>query len=230
MQGSVHRFARITWLGIAVLAVLTTTAVHGAKSADTAAAQEPPTQTKFFVPWLFNGTLNPAITVRSREPFTGNPNLPSDCQSGAITTERPDAWRCGTADPCFAPPFSLSVTVVACSSAPWTNEVVLLELSRPLPTPAACREMQPSACPGPVSLSGQPWAVELANGVRCTHMTGTISTQAGLGLVYGCEGGGSIGVVNRDEPFDTSLPQWRAFYLAENAVTIEQLGVLVVWR
>ena len=69
-----------------------------------------------------------------------------------------------------------------------------------------------------------------ANGVRCTHLTGTIPTQAGLGLVYACEGGGSIGVVDRNQPFDTTLPQWRAFYVAESGVTIEQVGILVVWR
>lgn len=90
--------------------------------------------------------------------------------------------------------------------------------------------MQPATCPRPVSLAGQPWAVELANGVRCTHLTGTIPTQAGLGLVYACEGGGSIGVVDGEQPFDASLPQWRAFYLPENGVTIAQVGILVVWR
>jgi hypothetical protein len=230
LHSSVHRSARIAELGIVLLAVFVVMAIRDTRTAAVAATQEPPTQTKFFVPWLPDRTLNPAITVRLREPFMGNPNLASDCQSGAITTERPDAWRCGTADPCFAPPFALNVTVVACASAPWTNEVVLLELSRPLPTPTECRDMQPAACPGPVSLSGQPWAVDLANGARCTHMTGTIPTQAGLGLVYACDNGGSIGVVDRDEPFDTSLPQWRAFYLAENGVTIEQVGMLVVWR
>jgi hypothetical protein len=185
------------------------------------------TQIKFFVPWLPNGTLNPAVTVTGRETFMGNPNLPSDCQTGSISTQRPDAWRCGTADPCFAPtPFSAAE--VACSTEPWNNQVVILTLSRPLPGPEQC-SMTPTDCPRQLDLDSPPWAVELANGARCRAFTGTISMAAGLSLVYGCEGGGFIGIPSRDAPFDKTLPLWRAFYLPENGTVIEQADVLTVW-
>lgn len=186
------------------------------------------TQTKFFVPWLPDGTLNPAVTVTARNEFMGNPNFPSDCQSGAVSTQRPDAWRCGTADPCFSPTL-FSATTVACGRAPWSNEVVLLTLSRPLPSPEQCSMME-NSCPRQLDLNSPPWALELANGARCSIFAGTISSQAGLSLLYGCEDGGFVGIADRDAPFDTSQPQWRAFYAPKDGTVIEQVGILVVWR
>jgi len=191
------------------------------------AQQAPATEVKIFVPWQPNGMLNPSIVVRSREPLMGNPNLASDCQSGSIADQRPDAWRCVTADPCFAPLFGDRMTV-ACSNAPWSNEVVLLQLSRPLPTPQECSAMM-GACPRPLDLNSPPWAIELANGARCTASTGTISSVAGIGLVYGCDDGGQIGVADRNGPFDKSLPQWRALYLPKDGTVMSQVGVLTVW-
>ncbi|MGI8424625.1 MAG: hypothetical protein ACR2NO_11055 [Chloroflexota bacterium] len=197
---------------------------------DTARADhlQEPTEIKLFAPWLPNGMLNPAITVTAREMFMGNPNLPSDCQAGAISTQRPDAWRCGTADPCFAPtPFS--AREVACATNPSANEVVLLTLSRPLPGPEQCSAM-PNSCPRALDLDSTPWVLELANGATCRTFTGTIASVAGLGLVYGCEDGGSVGVAERNAPFDKSLPQWRAFYLPRNGTAVVQVGVLVAWH
>jgi hypothetical protein len=215
-------------LAAVLLAVLTAVLVSTPAGVARADDDPPPTQTKFFVPWLPNGTLNPSITVTARETLMGNPNLPSDCQAGSISTQRPDAWRCVTADPCFSPtPFS--ATEVACATAPWANEVVLLTLSRPLPSPGQC-SATPTDCPRQLDLNSPPWAVELANGARCRIFTGTISSLGGLALLYGCEDGGLVGVADRDAPFDTTLPQWRAFYLPKDGTVIEQVGVLTVWR
>ena len=214
-----------------LLAMFVLTAVAASSQPERALAQSADgpraTEIKFFVPWLPNGTLNPSVTVTGREMFMGNPNLESDCQTGSISTQRPDAWRCGTADPCFAPTL-FSATEVACSTEPWNNQVVLLTLGRPLPGPEQC-SAAPTSCPRQLDLNSPPWAVELANGARCHAFTGTISTAAGLGLVYGCEGGGFVGIPNRTAAFDKTLPLWRAFYLPENGSVIEQVDVLVVW-
>ena len=216
----------------ATLAVVVLAAVAPVSHQDHVMAQSSDrrqaTEIKLFVPWLPNGTLNPAINVTGREMFMGNPNLESDCQSGSISTQRPDAWRCITADPCFAPTL-FSATEVACSTAPWDNQVVILTLSRPLPGPEQC-SATPTNCPRQLDLDSPPWALELANGARCRAFTGTISTAAGLSLIYGCEGGGFVGVASRSEPFDKTLPLWRAFYLPENGTVIEQVDVLVVWH
>ena len=215
-------------LGLAVIALAVALLAFGSERTAARAQAPAPTEIKLFTPWLPNGTLNPAITVRSREMFMGNPNLPSDCQSGAITTQRPDAWRCGTADPCFAPtPFSAQE--VACVTDPWSNDVTLLALSRPLPGPDECRST-PTACPRQLDLDSPPWVLELANGARCRAATGTISSVAGLGLAYFCDDGGAVGIADRDAPFDKSLPQWRAFYLPKDGTAVVQVGVLVVWR
>ncbi|MGH2585833.1 MAG: hypothetical protein ACRDJE_13050 [Dehalococcoidia bacterium] len=226
----VPRSGKALTLGTALVAVVAVALALGpdrAARAQEAGSGPPATQVKLFAPWLPNMTLNPNITVTRREMFMGNPNLPSDCQSGSISTERPDAWRCGTADPCFSPtPFS--AMEVACATAPWSNEVVLLTLSRPLPGPSECQAM-PSSCPRQLNLESPPWALELANGARCTAFTGTISSVAGLGLVYGCDNGGFVGVANRDAPFDKSLPLWRAFYLPKDGTAVEQVDVLTAW-
>ena len=185
------------------------------------------TQIKLLAPWLPNGTLNPGVTVTGREMFTGNPNLPSDCQAGAITTQRPDGWRCGIADPCFAPPFG-DRTVVACAGAPWRSEVSLLTLSRPLPSPEQCR-MTPNECPRDLDLTSQPWAVELANGARCTAFTGTRAFVAGMIITHGCDDGGGIANPGPQLTLDKTLPLWRAFYLPRDGFVIEQVDVLVVW-
>ena len=214
------RVARI-WLLVTLLSAVLFLSAAGAGPAVHADHDHPDaTQVKFFVPWMTNGMLNPALTVRARNPFEG-------CQTGAITTQRPDAWRCGTADPCFAYLFGDRMQV-ACSSAPWSNEVVVLLLDRPLPEPDECR-MMPTMCPRPLDLDSPPWAVELANGAKCTAFTGTRSVVAGMIIAYGCDNGGSIAAAN-EATFDKTLPVWRAFYLAGDGFVVEQVDVLVVWR
>ena len=185
------------------------------------------TEIKLFVPWLPNNMLNPGVTVTGREMLMGNPNLPSDCQSGSFSTQRPDAWRCVTADPCFAPLFG-DGTVVACAAAPWRGEVRLLTLSRPLPGPEQCR-MTPNACPRELDLTSQPWAIELANGAKCTAFTGTRTAVAGMIITRGCDDGGGIASPGPTETFDKTLPLWRAFYLARDAYVVEQVDVWIVW-
>ncbi|MGZ4402696.1 MAG: hypothetical protein ACXVRI_07595 [Gaiellaceae bacterium] len=40
--------------------------------------------------------------------------------------------------------------------------------------------------------SGSPWALELAEGARCVKFTGATGAIAGLGISYGCSGGGVL--------------------------------------
>jgi hypothetical protein len=188
----------------------------------------PRTVLRVFVPWLPDGTLNPALTVRTRLTLEGNPNTQTSCQVHSLATTRPDAWRCVTADPCFEPPLGRSdYTVVACSNGPWLNEVVLLDLRYPLPDPQACREMP--GCRPPLDLSRPPWALELANGTRCTPFLGASWFVAGLRANWACldPDGGERGVVIGD--LDRDHDVWRAFYLPEGGYMAEQVDVLVAW-
>ena len=60
--------------------------------------------------------------------------------------------------------------------------------------------------------------------------TGTVSGLAGLTLLYGCTDGGSVGIANREQPFNEALPLWRAAYLPPHGTAFEQVGVLVAWH
>lgn len=188
----------------------------------------PRTTVRLFVPWLADGRLNPALTVRTRLTLEGNPFTQTSCQSHSLATTRPDAWRCGTADPCFEPPLGRGdYSVVACSNGPWSNEVVVLDLRYPLPDPQACREM--AGCRPPPDLSRPPWALELANGARCTALLGASWFVAGLRANWACATADDQGhgVVIGD--LDRGHDLWRAFYLPEDGYVAEQLDVLIAW-
>ena len=69
-----------------------------------------------------------------------------------------------------------------------------------------------------------PWAVELANGERCTLLTGATAVFAGQRLNYGCESGGYvIGELQRDGLV------WMASFLAKDAYASDLVPVAVVW-
>jgi hypothetical protein len=69
-----------------------------------------------------------------------------------------------------------------------------------------------------------PWALELANGDRCTLLHGTLTVMAGQTAHYGCEGGGAVfGEVNHSQPV------WTANYLAEGDVASDLVEVVTAW-
>ncbi len=185
------------------------------------------TQIKFFLPWQPDGTLNPALQVQGRERFPP----PFGCQSGGAG-QRPDSWRCGTADPCYASPPFAAQTTVACATSPWSSEVVLLELQTPLRTVEECRT--PPLCRLPVDLTSPPWALELANGARCTQFGGTLPIVEAMRFLYGCgradgSPAGLAGGPTATDEVDRSQPLWRVFFLGEGSYVIEQVAVPVAW-
>jgi hypothetical protein len=69
-----------------------------------------------------------------------------------------------------------------------------------------------------------PWALELANGERCTLLTGATAVLASQRLNYGCESGGYvIGELQRDGLV------WLASFLATDAYASDLVPVAVVW-
>lgn len=187
------------------------------------------TQIKIFAPWNSGGMLQPDVHIRSQNTF---PKL--SCQAGSLVTQRPDAWRCGTDDPCFAPPspaFASPHPTLACApSGPWSGSVQLLSVGSPLRSASDCRK--PPTCRGPIDLTRPPWAVEMANGVRCLQSGGTPAIVAGLGMIYHCTGrdGSPAGYAGpASARFDPSAPVWRLFYQAQGSSTLEAVDVLVAW-
>ncbi|WP_019588103.1 hypothetical protein [Deinococcus apachensis] len=117
--------------------------------------------------------------------------------TSAAAPNRPDAYRCTASnailDPCFAP--LNDQTSLACSRDPWSANAILLTRSGPLPFNARLSAADPDYA------QAMPWALELANGQRCTRMTGATAPVAGLRINYGCPGGGVVaGGIDRTLP------------------------------
>lgn len=132
-------------------------------------------------------------------------NVRGSCFSGSVADQhRRSAWRCMAGneilDPCFLSP-SRPHGFLACFSAPWSNRVVGLHLTKPLPLKLANKGR-----PG----SGLPWGVQLASGVRCTFETGATGLVDGKRINYGCIGGGVL-----VGPIGKGPAQWTALYQAD---------------
>ena len=171
------------------------------------------TQTRVFTPFNARGERVVGLAV------TGEVEGGCDVNSAA-TPERPDAWRCSAEnevlDPCFQNLLGDGGTL-ACAEDPFSAEVVMLTLSTPLPDPAATDE--------PDFAAGLPWALELANGQRCTLLTGATASIAGMRINFGClDGAQVVGELDR------RLPRWRVFYgTAARSLFLEQVGVATTW-
>jgi hypothetical protein len=198
-----------------------------AQDATPAAGTTARTDVRYVVPFGPDG-LNPGLTATTEE--EGLCDFPS---SAAL--DRPDAWDCTGAegqiyDPCFENPFILpdDPGQVACLESPFTTDVVVLNLTAPLlrqkelPDPA--REAAQDAAGVTLEPWDLPWALELANGDRCTLLHGTLIVIAGQTAHYGCENGGAVfGEV------DHSRPLWTANYLAAGEVASNLVEVVAAW-
>jgi len=180
-----------------------------------------------FGPDGVNAGLTVAATVEGVCGFTSTAAL-----------DRPDAWDCISADneifdPCFEQPMLMSDELgqLACVEDPFSTEVTLLTLTEPL-----VREKEaPDSGGDPSASMGQeaddvlepwdlPWALELANGDRCTLLHGTMTVMAGQTVSYGCvEGGMVLGET------DHARPVWTVNYLAEGEVASRLVDVAVAW-
>lgn len=140
--------------------------------------------------------------------------------SSAASPERPDAWRCSARneilDPCFQNLLG-DEKVLACAEEPFSANVMLLTLTAAPPDPSVTDE--------PDFTGSLPWALELANGQRCTLLTGATAPVAGMRINYGCRDGAQVvGDVDR------TLPLWRVFYrTATRSLSLEQSGVTKAW-
>lgn len=178
-----------------------------------ASAPAPPTggtQITLYVPFTPNGlSIGLAVTRR----------VSGSCFAGsAASSGRSDAWRCSAdnaiLDPCYQGTES-GKTVLACPDTPWSANVILLTATKDLPQKDANKDTVPK---------GLPWALELANGMKCSMLTGATFGVAGMRANYGC--GENAYVVG--DP-DRSLPTWRVFFLGPRGFAVTQIGVRVAW-
>jgi len=184
------------------------------------------TNVRYVLPFGPDG-LNHGLTATTEE--DGICSYPS---SAAL--DRPDAWDCtGTEgqiyDPCFENPFIApdEPGQVACFDSPFTTDVVVLTLTEPL----VRQKEAPDAGAGMAQASDVsidpwdlPWAVELANGDRCTLLGGTLTVLAGQTVNYGCTDGGMVfGEVNHIRPL------WTVNYLAAGDAASTLVEVVTAW-
>jgi hypothetical protein len=177
----------------------------------TTAVVPPPTTSHLFAP--FNGGgLAAGVTVgKSAKGY---------CWTGSAADTRRDAWRCFLGnlilDPCFSNETGTS-EFVACADSPWSR-VTRLVLTKSLPRGQANPEANDPT-------SGAPWALELADGKRCERFTGATGAIGGLGISYGCTGGGVLA----GEPHRQTTA-WTIFYGSGfKAKALDERPIVEAW-
>jgi hypothetical protein len=179
-----------------------------------AAAAPPPATVVHETVW-FRGA-QPAPGLRITEDVAGH------CVSSARSTPRADAWRCFAdahfIDPCFSP--TSRSRIVLCPFDPWSKNVRLVELTRPLPRPVR-RPVRTYA----------PWGIWTANAKQCViAVSGATLRLAGQRVRYECAiSGFLVGYAN------TRGRQWTIGYvprfaLARPNLHARRVGITDVWR
>ena len=107
------------------------------------------------------------------------------CFSTSIAVPLAGVYRCLAGntllDPCFAPAHESTPATVACFLSPWSDAQVIT-LAGGLPAFH------------PVLMTGNPWAIELQNGVHCVVVTGAVPSYNDVDLIYHCDGANMAGV------------------------------------
>jgi hypothetical protein len=150
-------------------------------------------------PWS-NGNL--------RHDFTVSEKVTGYCWVRSLATDRPDAWRCMAGndiyDPCFSQ--SASSKTAACMKGPFSKDVVLMRLTKPL---AHTRDVVDSTSElRALRLRGEPWGLRLLDGQTCVYMTGATDVVAGMRLNFACTHGWGLGLPDR------STAIWEVPYIA----------------
>jgi len=119
----------------------------------------------------------------------------ADCPPGSsLVSNRADAARCfaptdgpitGIYDPCFVnTAFSAPPQFLLCPRDPWNPEAGTVTV-RPPSQSDAVEPLEPLAT-DPADF--RPWALKLANGVRCFRESGATGSSGGVRFNYGCYG------------------------------------------
>lgn len=182
------------------------------------------TNIRYVSPFTPDG-LHPGLNVTATEEgVCGHPS--------ADAIGRPDAWDCISAsdlvyDPCFENPFPAegALPQVACFDSPFSTDVVVLNLSEPLPRTKDTTDAPAASGPNDeLAPWDLPWALELGNGEQCTLFGGTLTVVAGQVAHYSCTGGGMVlGETDRGQPI------WVVNYIAEGEYVTTLVDVVTAW-
>jgi hypothetical protein len=171
---------------------------------DVAHADQSSTQVRLFSAFGPEA-IHADLTIKSRA--SGSCWTSSLADSG-----RPDAYRCmvehSIIDPCFRAPSGLTVV---CPDGPFSHAVVVISLKRAIPRVTKAAETEPP-----------PWGLRLANGLRCSFLTGATWVEGGMRANYSCGKGYVFGEPDRAPP-----GLWHIFYKASlNASDLQRVGIV----
>jgi Protein kinase domain len=186
---------------------LTSASVSRSTSTPSTATPTPtPTATEIFSPVNASGGLAVSVTHEQR----------GSCLGGSIVIARSDAWRCLVGNDVYDPCFMVNQTQVLCpNDGPWANTGILVNIPGGLPSAAAIKNQ---------GTSGQPWAIELADGSKCLPISGASSVIANQRLNFDCSDGlGLYGNVQR------SGSHWTIFAGAQHSGQITMRPIATAW-
>jgi hypothetical protein len=167
-----------------------------------------------------------AVAPSSAAPITAS------CWTTSIAAPATNTYRClaknEILDPCFAPTVASTTTSPAqtargvpgvtastdltCFADPWSKGVQV---------------MVKGALPKAVgAIDANPWALQLADGVRCVSLTGTVRTIGQLDLTYRCGTSGSAGLLASASPGAARAVE----YSASATGTLQRVSVDTLWR
>jgi hypothetical protein len=148
----------VAWSAVAATAGASTRHKPGRKG--------PVTKATVYEPFKRNG--RPAFRVG--DTFAGT------CSGPSKVTNRDDAWRCLSYDPCFSS--AKARGYVLCPINPWDSSVIKIKYSGRLPR---AHRQKPS-------ISGSPWAIETTTLMQCVYVAPPTYTSGTLRATYFCSG------------------------------------------
>jgi hypothetical protein len=220
--------ASLVWLaGRAAAAIVVAVAVAGCSSGavsgttmavTTRTTGTVATQVIIYEPFTRSGTVAAGIDVVAR-------SSNADCYSGAISSPRRDAFRCGTRqnllyDPCFLDP--AGPPQLACWRGPGPSQVVIVTPEHPFPQ----QQHHGSADTG----GGSPWLIELSNGQYCAYDTGASLYFPSTGRAnWDCPHGLGWGTIHRDGRHWTMAYSSLAAAIGHKAPRLTEIPIKTAW-
>jgi hypothetical protein len=142
-----------------------------------------------------------------------------DCSQHSFLSARPDMYRCFEGhiihDPCFAAS-TYRPKQVACLPKPWSNQVQILDVPRPL--------MDSQRVPTMDILSNRPWALELVTGPRCFAVSGATGGSAGFTITYLCDNDAFLYETPNQQP-----QMWTILYSQNEDQDLVAVQIRQVW-
>jgi hypothetical protein len=158
------------------------------------------------------GKLAPDLRVRA--------SVPGSCWTVSAVESHAYSWRCSHGnyihDPCFSA--SRTSRFVVCPDAPWSDRVLLLNLTERLPPWRIYKRT--------VSESAWPWGIVTVGGKRCiTAAAAATGEVAGKQVTFVCAGGGLLAGFTR-----RSTRTWTIWYApAWDSKRLTLVSITDVW-